>query len=78
MMTDIQHNNQSYPFLGNYFRDITTDSPEAKIWFNRGLIWCYAFAFEEAKRCFEKAVQFDQQSHSLRNIYVLENPQNIY
>ena len=24
------------------------------------------------------AVQFDQQSHSLRNIYVLENPQNIY
>ena len=60
MMTDIQHNNQSYPFLGNYFRNITTDSPEAKIWFNRGLIWCYAFAFEEAKRCFEKAVQFDQ------------------
>ena len=59
-MTAIQSKKESYPHLGNYHREITTHSPEAKIWFNRGLIWCYAFAFEEAKRCFERAIQFDQ------------------
>ena len=58
-MTEIYSNKNFYPHLGNYFREITTNSSDAKIWFNRGLIWCYAFAFEEAKRCFRKAIEFD-------------------
>lgn len=45
--------------LGTYQRDITTSSADAQTWFNRGLIWCYAFAMEEAGRCFEKAAEAD-------------------
>lgn len=45
--------------LGTYRRDITTQSEDAQTWFDRGLIWCYAFAMEEAGRCFEQAVEAD-------------------
>lgn len=41
--------------LGTYTRPITTSSPEAQIWFDRGLLWTYAFNHEEAVRCFERA-----------------------
>lgn len=37
--------------LGSYQREITTNSAEAQIWFNRGLNWCYAFHHTEALRC---------------------------
>ena len=50
----------TYPFnLGPYTRPITTQSPDAQRWFDRGLIWCYGFNFEEAVRCFERAAAAD-------------------
>ncbi|HRW06467.1 MAG TPA: hypothetical protein P5121_15290 [Caldilineaceae bacterium] len=50
----------TYPFnLGPYTRPITTPSPDAQRWFDRGLIWCYGFNFEEAVRCFERAAAAD-------------------
>lgn len=49
-----------YPFdLGSYTRRITTTSAEAQTWFDRGLIWCYAFNHEEGAICFEKAIEID-------------------
>ena len=49
----------SYFNLGEYQRDITTSSETARLWFNRGLIWCYGFNHEEALRCFEKVIEID-------------------
>ncbi|GAB1191935.1 hypothetical protein APSETT444_001119 [Aspergillus pseudonomiae] len=48
-----------YYDLGSFKRTITTESPEAQEWFNRGLIWSYSFNHEEAKRCFEQAITHD-------------------
>ena len=48
-----------YYDLGDYQRPITTASPDAHLWFNRGLIWCYAFNQEEGVRCFRRAAEFD-------------------
>lgn len=45
--------------LGRYSRPITCAAPQAQLWFDRGLIWCYGFNFEEAARCFERAVASD-------------------
>jgi tetratricopeptide (TPR) repeat protein len=47
--------------LGSYQRDIATASETAKMWFNRGLVWCYGFNQEEAVRCFEKVIEIDPQ-----------------
>ncbi|KAK6821855.1 hypothetical protein PG987_014680 [Apiospora arundinis] len=48
-----------YYNLGRYRRSITTKSPDAETWFNRGLIWCYGFNHEEAVKCFERAIAAD-------------------
>ena len=45
--------------LGSYHREIGTDSAEAAAWFDRGLIWSYAFNHEEAVVCFERAAAAD-------------------
>ncbi len=45
--------------LGSYSRGISTSSPEAQRWFDRGLAWCYGYNHDEAVRCFEKAAQAD-------------------
>ncbi|UKZ65775.1 uncharacterized protein TrAtP1_006967 [Trichoderma atroviride] len=45
--------------LGTYHRPITTDSPDAQRWFNRGLIWAYGFNTQEASSCFEKVILAD-------------------
>ncbi|CAL5870921.1 uncharacterized protein PFLUO_LOCUS5163 [Penicillium psychrofluorescens] len=45
--------------LGGLERQITTKSPEAQIWFNRGLTWSYAFNHQEAVTCFERAIALD-------------------
>jgi tetratricopeptide (TPR) repeat protein len=45
--------------LGAYTREITTSSPEAQRWFDRGLNWTYAYNHEEAGNCFEQAVRAD-------------------
>jgi tetratricopeptide (TPR) repeat protein len=50
----------SYPYdLGRYSRKVTTTSAEAQKWFDRGLLWSYAFNHEEAARCFAWAVKYD-------------------
>jgi tetratricopeptide (TPR) repeat protein len=45
--------------LGGYAREVTTLSAEAQAWFTRGLLWAYAFNYEEAARCFERAIAKD-------------------
>lgn len=48
-----------YYDLGDYSRPVSTDSLEAQRWFDRGLIWCYAFNRGEAVRCFRRAIEYD-------------------
>ena len=48
-----------YYDLGSYTRPITTTSPEAQLWFDRGLVWAYGYHHEEAVACFETALTFD-------------------
>ena len=45
--------------LGSYSRPVSTASPEAQLWFDRGLLWCYSYNHEESVRCFQKAAEFD-------------------
>ena len=45
--------------LGTYQRTVTTTSAAAGMWFNRGLVWAYAFNHEESIRCFERAIEAD-------------------
>ncbi|MFF4544750.1 hypothetical protein ACFY1J_10975 [Streptomyces sp. NPDC001406] len=49
----------NYYELGSHRRRVTTSSPEAQTWFDRGLVWTYAFNHEEAVRCFERAAEAD-------------------
>ena len=50
----------AYPFdLGGHSRRVTTASPDAQAWFDRGLAWCYGFHQEEGVRCFERALRAD-------------------
>ncbi|NCG24274.1 MAG: hypothetical protein GWP47_09125 [Actinobacteria bacterium] len=49
----------SYFDLGSYTRTVSTDSPDAQMWFDRGLNWLYAFHKEEAERCFVQAIEAD-------------------
>ncbi|KAK4685248.1 hypothetical protein P7C73_g4908, partial [Tremellales sp. Uapishka_1] len=48
-----------YYNLGTFQRPITTTSPDAQVWFNRGLVWIYSFHHEEAITCFENALKND-------------------
>ena len=48
-----------YYDLGSYTRSITTSTPDAQTWFDRGLNWCYGYNHEEAIVCFEKALEHD-------------------
>jgi len=50
-----------YYDLGGFHRPVTTSSPEAQTWCDRGLAWAYGFHHEEARRCFERAVEADPQ-----------------
>ena len=45
--------------LGPYSRKITTSSPEAQRWFDRGLNWCFGYHHEEAIACWKKALEYD-------------------
>ena len=52
----------SYKYnLGNHCRKISTPNPKAGKWFNRGLIWMYAFDLEMAGRCFGNSIRHDDQ-----------------
>ena len=48
-----------YYDLGSYRRAISTANQDAQTWFDRGLMWCYAYNHEEAVRCFQKVVEHD-------------------
>ena len=48
-----------YYDLGSYSRSVSTQSDEAQRWFDRGLIWTYAYNHEEAIACFDKALEAD-------------------
>jgi tetratricopeptide (TPR) repeat protein len=49
-----------YPYdLGSYARTVTTQSPDAQRWFDRGLNWCFGYHHQEAIACFEKALEHD-------------------
>jgi tetratricopeptide (TPR) repeat protein len=55
-------NRGTYPFdLGSYRRTVTTSSKVAARWFDRGLIWSYAFNHGEAITCFERAIAADPE-----------------
>ncbi len=48
-----------YYDLGGFHRPVSTESPSAQRWFDRGLAMCYGFNHEEAVRCFELALDDD-------------------
>ncbi len=48
-----------YYDIDNHDRRVTTASDSAQLWFNRGLVWCFAYFHEEAIACFEKAIAAD-------------------
>ncbi|WP_099041913.1 tetratricopeptide repeat protein [Mycobacterium neglectum] len=50
----------TYYDLGSYHRSVESPSPLAQVWCDRGLIWSYAFNHEEAIRCFDRALELDQ------------------
>jgi tetratricopeptide (TPR) repeat protein len=50
---------EQYFDLGSHRRPIETSSAQAQVWFDRGLVWAYAFNHEEAIRCFERALEAD-------------------
>lgn len=49
----------AYFDLGAHGRPVTTSSPVAQRWFDRGLNWLYGFNHEEAILCFERALEAD-------------------
>ena len=50
---------EPYYDLGSYHRRVDTPEPAAQTWFDRGMVWAYAFNHEEAVRCFERALELD-------------------
>jgi len=48
-----------YYDVGVIHREVTTSSPEAQMWFDRGLGLAYGFNHEEAIACFERAAEAD-------------------
>ena len=48
-----------YYDLGSYTRKVTTATPEAQLWFDRGLNWLFGFNHGEAIKCFQKALEHD-------------------
>jgi len=53
---------EPYFNLGTFGLKITTSSPDAQKWFDRGLTWSYSFNHLEAVRCFEQAILADPEA----------------
>ncbi|MEM9551929.1 MAG: hypothetical protein AAGA05_12185 [Pseudomonadota bacterium] len=45
--------------LGTHEWSVSTTSPDAQRWFNRGLVWTYGYNHGEAVACFRRAVEYD-------------------
>lgn len=59
---DDTHSSSSAPpyyDLGTYSRPVTTTNGQAQLWFDRGLVWSFAFNHDEAAACFERAITCD-------------------
>ncbi len=52
---------EPYYDLGGHHRAVATPSEQAQLWFDRGLVWAFAFNHEEAIDCFERALAADSQ-----------------
>lgn len=50
---------EPYFDVGDFHYEVSTDSPAAQQWFDRGLAMCIAFNHEEGVRCFERALAID-------------------
>ncbi|MFN3250539.1 tetratricopeptide repeat protein [Roseibium album] len=48
-----------YYDLGTFSWQVSVSNPEAQVWFDRGLIWCFGYNHEAAIACFEKALELD-------------------
>lgn len=48
-----------YYDLGNFTCPVSTRSPDAQLWFDRGMMWCFGYNHDEAIACFDKAIGFD-------------------
>jgi len=57
----MERKDEEYYDLGSYRRLVSTNNAEASEWFNRGLIWSYAFNHEESAKCFERAIDKDSK-----------------
>src|SRR6202035_6950 len=51
----------AYFDLGPYSRQVTTSSPDAQLWFDRGLNWLFGFNHGEAIKCFHEALKHDPE-----------------
>ncbi|MCB1043162.1 MAG: tetratricopeptide repeat protein [Acidobacteria bacterium] len=47
--------------IGDFHRQVTTQSSDAQLWFDRGLALVFAFNHEEAIACFSRALEADPQ-----------------
>lgn len=56
---DKEKTNVEYYNIDVFARTVTTQSGDAQTWFNRGLVWCYAYFHDEAIACFQKAAKAD-------------------
>ena len=56
---EMKANALTYFDLGPYSRKVTTSSPDAQLWFDRGLNWLFGFNHGEAIKCFQKALKHD-------------------
>ena len=45
-----------YYDLGEFHRSISTENTDVQTWFDRGLLWAYAFNHEQAARCFGQVI----------------------
>ncbi len=52
---------EPYYDLGSYHRSTDTPSTPAQLWFDRGMVWAYAFNHEESIACFERALALDPE-----------------
>ncbi|SMO39930.1 hypothetical protein [Ruegeria faecimaris] len=48
-----------YYDLGTHSCPVSTSSPDAQLWFDRGLVWTYGYNHEEAVVCFQRALEHD-------------------
>ncbi|RZT15756.1 tetratricopeptide repeat protein [Mycobacterium sp. BK558] len=56
---DVVGQTEPYYDLGSYHRPTDSPSQDARVWFDRGMVWAYAFNHEEAIACFERALDLD-------------------